>query len=134
MTSMNNNTNIFSRQMEINHIYGWTAGGWNNASDVESRIFCDSNITTTNSFLDSIDCVPYRSKDYESAVVYNSYGKIVTQVCDDQESGFTFPRQIKDNETDYFHRYECCKNWSLPSLSAQPYVKDKMFDFTVYPQ
>mmetsp|Transcript_14638 Transcript_14638/g.16449 ORF Transcript_14638/g.16449 Transcript_14638/m.16449 type:complete len:227 (-) Transcript_14638:979-1659(-) len=84
-------------------------------------------------FLDSIECVPYRTEYYESTIVYNSYGKITTMSCENPESGFDIPILVHKNnnsEYSYYESFECCKT----GTPSPPYIQDYSFQVTVYPQ
>jgi len=160
----NNNTNTnrsYPRQMKPRQAFGITVNGFGDF-EVESFIFCDSininNIIMTNNsngtrnnnenedaavaddnnFLDIIDCVPYVDKTYEAAIVYNSYGVIITQTCGDPEVNFVIPKLVERNTTNNsmqyeYQMYECCKTIGS-SPPAPPFEQDKMFKITVYPQ
>ena len=162
-TNTNTNNRLYPRPMKPRRQFGITVNGYGDF-EVESFIFCDSininNIIMTNNsngttnnneneaaaavannvntFLDIIDCVPYVDKSYEGANVYNSYGVIVTQTCDEPEVNFVIPKLVERNSTNNsmqyeYQMYECCKTIGS-SPPAPPFEQDKFFKITIYPQ
>jgi len=85
----------------------------------------NTNITTETSFLNHVECVPYRTDYYEPAFVrQHEFGSIFFSriSCTFPDNKFQFPRPIGTNDTKISSAgwYQCCKTG--PALP--PYVQD----------
>ena len=91
----------------------------------DSAIVNDDNSNSKNDFLDVTECVPYRNRVYENALIQNTCGKIFVRECD-LDGGFNFSHIATKNSSNY----ECCKT----DYASEPFLKDSAFKMTVYPQ
>jgi hypothetical protein len=102
----------------------------------KSFVCCDSIIEPTNnktiSFLDEIECVPFRDENYLPANVGNLYGLIFPMSCNNEGiySEFQFPRIVDQTISPSFYHYECCKTGS----KTLPFLQNATFKWTIYPQ
>ena len=110
-----------------------------NASvNISSPFFAGSNGSSSSlddSFLDDIECVPYRNDFLEKAIIQNTYGHIFVRKCNfdvgSSMDSFTSPRI----DTNFPSKYECCKNTVVTAaVAVEPFLVDTAFRMTVYPQ
>ena len=122
----------YLRRMKTNDLrlikFGPLAKFSESSDGIDSYLCCNyATNSTTNDFLESTECVPYRNDIYNGFFPENRMGSVFETIpprtCDFPDNSYSVPRPSVISS-----RYQCCKTGTPLPL----YVEDSIFNISVY--